>query len=46
MNHPPPVPAIPQGTAYGRKQQHPNALLTQVGPGTVRARQPILRIPR
>ena len=34
MNHSPPVPSIPQGTAYGRKQPQPNALLTQVGPGT------------
>ena len=24
----------PEGTAYGRPQQHPNDLLTQVGPGT------------
>ncbi len=23
-----------EGTAYGRQQQHPNALLTEVGPGT------------
>ena len=30
------APARPklEGTAYGRPQQHPNALLTQVGPGT------------
>ena len=26
--------SVPQGTAYGRPPQHPNHLLTQVGPGT------------
>lgn len=31
---PPETRDIPQGTAYGRLPQHPNALLTQVGPGT------------
>ena len=31
-----PVPqhATPQGTAYGRAPQHPDAALTQVGPST------------
>ena len=28
------APARVQGSAYGRQQQHPNDLLTQVGPGT------------
>jgi phenylpropionate dioxygenase-like ring-hydroxylating dioxygenase large terminal subunit len=26
--------SVPEGTAYGRPAQHPNDLLTQVGPGT------------
>ena len=29
-----PAQAVPQGTAYGRPAQHPEAALTQVGPGT------------
>jgi phenylpropionate dioxygenase-like ring-hydroxylating dioxygenase large terminal subunit len=29
-----PTARTPSGTAYGRKPQHPDALLTQVGPGT------------
>ncbi len=29
-----PTRARPQGTAYGRGQQHPNETLTKVGPGT------------
>ena len=29
-----PTRDVPQGTAYGRPAQHPEAALTQVGPGT------------
>lgn len=34
MQHIPITVEVPQGTGYGRKPQHENALLTQVGPGT------------
>ena len=34
MSSDPTAPSVPTGTAYGRPPQQPNALLTQVGPGT------------
>ena len=34
VREPAPDRAIPEGTAYGRPPQQPDAALTQVGPGT------------